>query len=80
MASTPPPVIPKNAVYTVESATEALGLAPSCLPREIRLRRLRASRRGGRYFILGSWLLAWIASGSTTHRRKRHATANGRAD
>jgi hypothetical protein len=50
-------------VYTVPSATEALSAKANTLPREIRLRRLRASKRGGRYYILGEWLLEWLRAG-----------------
>jgi hypothetical protein len=50
-------------VYTLKAATELLGVRENTLPREIRLRRLRASRRGGRYYILGSWLLQWLEAG-----------------
>jgi hypothetical protein len=65
------PVISKTAVYTLETAAAALDLAPSCLPREIRRGRLRASRRGGKYLILGEWLLDWIAAGTPTKLRRR---------
>jgi hypothetical protein len=70
------PVIHPGSVFSIDSATAALGLAPSCLKREVRLGRLRASRRGGRYFILGQWLLDWLAAGTAT-KRKRRKTAAG---
>jgi hypothetical protein len=54
-------------VYTVPAATSALGLARECLPREIRLGRLEARKRGGRYFLLGRWLLHWLETGQA-HR------------
>lgn len=63
-----PHEIDPNTVYTLPSATEALGTARDCLPREIRLGRLQARRRGGRYYILGAWLLDWIRTGAA-HRR-----------
>jgi hypothetical protein len=63
-----PHVIDPHAVYTVPSATAALGLRKECLPREIRAGRLQARKRGGRYWILGSWLLAWL-EGGTPHPR-----------
>jgi hypothetical protein len=56
-----------NAVYSLGSARRALRLADSCLRREIRLGRLRVSKRAGRYFILGKWLIEWIEGGE---RRK----------
>jgi hypothetical protein len=54
-------------VYTLAAAAEALGLRTNTLPREVRLKRLRASKRGGRYYILGSWLLEWIETGEVRH-------------
>jgi hypothetical protein len=63
-----PHVIDAAAVYTVASATAALGLRKECLPREMRMGRLQARKRGGRYWIVGEWLLAWLATG-TPHPR-----------
>jgi hypothetical protein len=62
-----PHVIDPRAVYTVPAATAALALARECLPREIRLGRLQARKRAGHYWILGQWLLDWLASGAA-HR------------
>lgn len=61
-----PPVIPANAVYSLPQAARLLGLKANCLPREVRLRRLRVAKRAGRYFVLGSWLLEWLAGGERT--------------
>ena len=58
-----PHVIDPHACYTIPTATAALGLRKECLPREIRAGRLQARKRGGRYWILGAWLLAWVESG-----------------
>jgi hypothetical protein len=71
-----PHVLDPHAVYTIPSAAAALGLAKETLPREIRLGRLQARKRGGRYFILGQWLLDWLASGEP-HRnwQEGHAPA-----
>jgi hypothetical protein len=55
--------IKRDAVYTVETATKPLDLADTTILTEIRRKRLCASRRAGRYFILGEWLLRWIAEG-----------------
>jgi hypothetical protein len=55
-------------IYSLESARAALGLAQATLRREIRLGRLRVSKRAGRYFILGAWLLEWLEAGEV--RRK----------
>ena len=57
------PVIDPRTVYSLDQARHVLGLAKGCLPREIRLGRLRVSKRAGRYLILGAWLLEWIESG-----------------
>jgi hypothetical protein len=67
----PPPVLDPRAVYTRLQATALLGLKPSTLATEIRKGRLRVSRRAGRYFILGAWLLEWIERGETSSRRRR---------
>jgi hypothetical protein len=64
-----------NSVYTQEQARHALGLERHTLAREIRLGRLKASRRGKRYYILGAWLLSWIKAGTITKRRPK-----GKAD
>jgi hypothetical protein len=40
------------------------------LPREIRLGRLRTSKRAGKYLILGGWLLQWIADGERIKKRE----------
>jgi hypothetical protein len=75
------PIIHPRAVFTVESATATLNLADTCILREIRRGRLRASRRAGRYWILGSWLLRWLAGGTSTKLRRRAAAgANGKHD
>ena len=58
-----PHVIRANAIYSLATARAALGLKAATLPREIRLGRLRVSKRGGRYFLLGQWILDWLRSG-----------------
>jgi hypothetical protein len=62
-------VIQPDAVYTVQSAQAVLGLKKTTIGREVRLRRLRVSKRGGRYFILGSWLLEWLREGEVGRPR-----------
>ena len=57
-----------TAVFGLEQARAALGLAKNCLPREIRLGRLRVSKRAGRYLILGEWILEWIRKGGVTRQ------------
>jgi hypothetical protein len=63
------PVIHCNAVYSLDLARNALGLAKATLGREIRLGRLRVAKRAGKYMILGSWLLEWIESGEVSNRK-----------
>lgn len=72
----PVPVIRPTQVFTVEQARLALDLAGTTLDREIRLGRLRCSMRGGRRWILGEWLLAWVKGGEVARgRRKRRAAS-----
>lgn len=58
-----PLICDPNMIMDLETARARLGLTESCLKREIRKGRLRASRRAGRYWILGAWLLEWISAG-----------------
>jgi hypothetical protein len=60
---TPAFAIVPTAVYTPRQIKEGLELKPSTVSREIRLKRLRVARRGGKHLILGSWVLEWVASG-----------------
>jgi hypothetical protein len=60
---TEPHVIHRDAVYLLDSAQRALRLTRTTVRREIRLGRLRVSKRAGRYFILGRWLLEWLEGG-----------------
>jgi hypothetical protein len=64
-----PFVIFPEGVYTPAIVTERLGLAKGTMPREIRLRRLRVSKRGGRYYLLGSWVLDWLRGGEVRRAR-----------
>jgi hypothetical protein len=64
----PAPTILDNQVFTIASLTECLGLKPGTLPREIRLGRLRCSKRAGRVFILGSWVLEWLTDAEVKPR------------
>jgi hypothetical protein len=63
------PVIDSNAVYTRTTLTQTLGLRDGTIPRELRLGRLRYSKRAGKIIILGSWVLEWISSGEIVKRR-----------
>jgi hypothetical protein len=68
--------ITPNTVLTIDEARQALGLAKGCLPREIRLGRLRASKRAGRYWLRGIWILEWLDAGEV-RRREIQAEAHG---
>src|SRR5262245_27104416 len=73
-----PVIVDPSAVYTLASAREALGLPANTLKREVRLGRLRVSKRSVRYFILGAWLREWLERGEVG-ARKRKARAGARA-
>jgi hypothetical protein len=65
--------IEPRAVYRPDGVRAALGLAKSTLRREVRLGRLRVSKRGGRYFVLGAWVLEWLRGGELRRREPRLA-------
>jgi hypothetical protein len=67
------PVLDPKAVFTIEQARSTLALAKNCLPREIRLGRLRVAKRAGKYLILGAWLLEWIEAGELPRRQRKPA-------
>jgi hypothetical protein len=64
-AAAQPPArsIPDDAIHSLTEWTRILGLAPHCLKREVRLGRLRASKRAGRLWSLGRWLREWLEAG-----------------
>jgi hypothetical protein len=66
------PIIDPHSVFTVSTLREVLGLRQGSLPCEIRQKRLKAHKRCGRYFILGSDVLAWI-EGAAQSRGQRGA-------
>jgi hypothetical protein len=66
-----PLVIEPTAVYTAPQARQALGLKLTTLRREIALGRLRVSRRAGRYYLLGEWILDWLRGGEQRPSRRR---------
>jgi hypothetical protein len=76
-----PFVIDPHAAYRPEHIRMGLGLKKHTLGTEIRLGRLRVSRRAGKYYILGEWLLAWLREGEVTRKRKVRSTVgeNGQA-
>jgi hypothetical protein len=62
-------VIEPYGVYSLAAASEAIGVKKGTLPREARLGRLRVSKRAGRYYVLGAWLLQWLEAGEVRRRR-----------
>ena len=56
-------VIHPNAVYFLDPAPVRLRVKAATSLREVREKRLHVSRRAGRYFILGMWVLEWIEAG-----------------
>jgi hypothetical protein len=73
------PTINPRQIYTLDSLTKTLSLRPGTLPRELRLGRLRYSKRAGKVWILGEWVLTWLQAGEV--RRQRAGTgANGAGD
>jgi hypothetical protein len=78
-AADPPPAVHEvrsGNVYLVETFQRIFHLRSSTLRRELREGRLRVSKRAGRYFILGSWILEWLEAGELKPRKK--ATGDGR--
>ena len=63
-------VIHADGVYTVEDLRRVFGLKASSVRREVRLGRLRMSKRCGRYYCLGRWVSQWIEDGEL----KRHCS------
>src|SRR5260370_37983116 len=55
-----PYVVYPGAVYTVDDLCRIFGLKATSVRREVRLRRLRISKRCGRYYCLGQWVLEWL--------------------
>ncbi len=56
-------IIKPTAVYRVEGLRRALGLAQHTIPREIRKGRLPAYARGGKTYLIGADVLAWLRGG-----------------
>jgi hypothetical protein len=72
----PPPavhVVAPTGIYTVDEARQIFRLRQSTIRREVREGRLRISKRAGRYYLLGRWLIEWLEAGEV--RRKTGATA-----
>jgi hypothetical protein len=72
-------IIRTNAIYTLEGLRSSLGLPKSTLSREIRLARLRVTKRAGRYFLLGKWIIQWLEEGEVRRNDRREAQDESRA-
>lgn len=70
-----PHVIAPTAVYSAAEARAALRLTASTIRREVREGRLRIAKRAGKYYLLGSWLLEWLAEGEVVRRQRPAARA-----
>lgn len=70
-------VIESTGVYCVDDAQRLLRLKASTIRREVRQGRLRISKRAGRYYLLGEWLLEWIKGGEIKPRRMPITSCNG---
>jgi hypothetical protein len=71
--------IRKWEVFTLASLRERLSLRKHTLLREIRLRRLRYSKRSGKVFILGRWVRDWLAAGEVVREPSATEPSNGKA-
>ena len=79
-APPPPVVVDPNAVGTVEQWEAFLRLGTTTsLRREIRLKRLAASKRLGRLWIVGRAILDWLGGASSAPHVPRKAGRNGAA-
>jgi hypothetical protein len=61
-------VILPTAVYSVEDCIRLFRLRKSTIRRELREGRLRVSKRAGRYYLLGEWILQWLRDGELVRR------------
>lgn len=57
----------KKDFYTVEEATEVLGMSKRSLEDEIRAGELKAYKRKSRWYIMHCDILAYIQSGQKAH-------------
>ena len=73
------PIIHATQVFTLDALQKCLGLRDGTLTRELRLGRLRSSKRAGRRWVLGSWVLAWIRAGES-RRAPAEELANGKEE
>jgi hypothetical protein len=67
-AAPPIHIIHPCGLYFIDDAIRIFRLRKSTVRREVREGRLKISKRAGRYYLLGRWLLSWIEDGEV----KRH--------
>src|SRR5262245_7404517 len=76
-----PFVLDPNAILFPDQFRRLFRLRASTLRREVREGRLTVYQRGGRYYLIGSEILAWLRGGVVTPRSRtaaRNGSANGR--
>jgi hypothetical protein len=63
-------IIEPTGIYRPSRIQAILGLKTNTIPRQVRLGHLQISKRAGRHFILGQWLIDWIESGKIQRKRR----------
>jgi hypothetical protein len=78
--ATPAPMAPfvldPNAILFPDQFRQLFRLRADTLRREVRLGRLKVHKRGGRYYLIGSDVMAWIRGGEVKPPGQK-AGANG---
>jgi hypothetical protein len=67
-------IIRPDAIYRPAEIEAILGLAASTLSREFREGRLRMSKRAGRHWLMGAWVISWLAGGEYHYKPQHRAT------
>ena len=68
-----PHVIDPRAVYDLPTVRAALGLKLSTIRTAWRRQGLKVSRRAGKVYILGAWLLEWLEAGIDLPKARQQA-------
>jgi hypothetical protein len=61
-------VVDPRAVFDSTGFRRLFGLRTSSLRSEVRAGRLRVSKRCGKYYILGQWVIDWLTAGELRRR------------
>jgi hypothetical protein len=72
-------VIHPDAIYFLDQVKVLFRLSDSTVRRELREGRLKVSKRAGRYFLLGKWLIEWLEGGLLRRGKGRTPDRNGQA-